>query len=214
VSDPKRIVEAGYDALAPRFGAWRAAIGGSPDEEWVGALLAELPAGGRILELGCGDGEPVGRLLAGRFDYTGVDLSREQLARAAASIPAGRFIHADYTTLDLEPGSLPAVVAIYTFNHVPRAELPPLLGRIHEWLAPGGVLLASFGRSGGEGVEHDWLGVPMFFGSYTDAETRELITDGGFRIERDEVVPIQEPEGEASFLWVLARAQGRAARSA
>jgi len=45
----------------------------------------------------------------------------------------------------------------------------------------------------------------MFFASYTGAETLELVRGAGFAIERNEVVAIMEPEGEARFLWVLAR---------
>jgi hypothetical protein len=73
------------------------------------------------------------------------------------------------------------------------------------WLQPGGYLLATFGVSGSEGVEDDWLGVPMFFASYTGAENRALARAVGLVIEQDEVVPIAEPEGEARFQWLLAR---------
>lgn len=107
--------------------------------------------------------------------------------------------------LELEPESFDAAVAIYVFGHVPRATLPALLERICVWLRPGGLLLATFGRSGWEGVEEDFLGVPMFFGSYPDEETRELLLAASFELERVEVVPIEEPEGPATFLWVLAR---------
>lgn len=210
--DPKKVVEDGYDRIADTFAAWRPEIDGSPDEEWVGQLSAALPNGARVLELGCGNGEPVGRMLAERFEYTGVDVSREQLRRAEAAVPSGRFVQGDYTKLELQ-GVFAAVVALYTFNHVPRRELPGLLDRILGSLAPGGYLLATFGRSGAEGVEPDWLGVPMFFASYTDDETRELLRDAGFDIVREDVVKILEPEGEASFLWVLATARGRAARA-
>jgi hypothetical protein len=52
----------------------------------------------------------------------------------------------------------------------------------------------------------------MFFGSYTDDDTLALLDRVGFEVERVGVVPIVEPEGDASFLWVLA-ARGRAART-
>ena len=92
------------------------------------------------------------------------------------------------------------------FGHLPRADLPGVLERIAVWLRPGGYLLATFGRSGSEGVQDDWLGVPMFFGSYTDDESLALLGAAGLEPLRVEAVPIVEPEeGEASFLWVLAR---------
>ena len=37
------------------------------------------------------------------------------------------------------------------------------------------------------------------------AETnRRLLADAGFELEHDELVTIHEPEGEATFHWVLA----------
>jgi SAM-dependent methyltransferase len=205
VRDPKEIVRAGYDAMAERYSSWRVEIEGSPAESWLDELDRRLEDGARVLDLGCGNGEPAGRMLAPRHRYTGVDLSAEQLARARALIPRGELLHGDFTKLDFSAQSFNAVVSVYVFNHVPRAELPPLLQRIEEWLTPAGFLLASFGCSGFEGVEDGWLGVPMFFASYTEDETLDLVRAAGLELERHEVVPIREPEGEARFLWILAR---------
>ena len=110
------------------------------------------------------------------------------------------------TEIDIPDGSFDAVVSLYVFNHLSRADLPLLLNRIAAWLRPGGHLLATFGRSGTEGVQDDWLGVPMYFGSYTDEDTLRLLDQAGLEIVREAAVPIVEPgEGEADFLWVLGK---------
>lgn len=191
--------------MAERYSSWRTRIEGSPAETWLTDLDRRLDDGAPVLDLGCGNGEPAGRILAPTHPYTGVDISVEQLARARQLVPHGELVHGDFTELDFGAESFQAVVSVYVFNHVPRAELPPLLSRIVEWLTPGGYLLATFGCSGSEGIEDDWLGVPMFFASYTEGETLELVRAAGFTLERHEVVPIVEPEGEARFLWILAR---------
>jgi hypothetical protein len=41
-----RTVQAGYDALAPRFGAWMEKIEGDPREGFVEELATRLPEGG------------------------------------------------------------------------------------------------------------------------------------------------------------------------
>ena len=41
-------------------------------------------------------------------------------------------------------------------------------------------------------------------GTPPDDETQELLLSAGFELERVEVVSIEEPEGPASFLWILA----------
>jgi cyclopropane fatty-acyl-phospholipid synthase-like methyltransferase len=211
VTRPKRIVEEGYDALAERYGAWRAAIERSPDDEWLGELFARLPKAADVLELGCGQGGTARRIVDAGHRYAGIDLSEEQLHYARRVVPEAEFRRADIAELTFEAETFDAIVSLYVFGHLPRAELPVILGRIAGWLRPGGHLLATFGRSGGEGVQDDWLGVPMFFGSYTDDDTLALLDRAGFVVERAEVVPIVEPEGDAAFLWVAAAARGRAA---
>jgi SAM-dependent methyltransferase len=199
------IVRAGYDAMADRFADWRSRIEGSPEIEWVEALISRLPASPDVLELGCGQAVEPTRLFAERGRLIGIDISPEQLRRARENCPAGDFREADMTSVDFDSDSFDAVFSLYAFNHIARTDLPPLLQRIGRWLKPGGYLLATFGRSGAEAIEEDWLGVPMFFASYTEAENRDLIEHAGLRIERDEIVSILEPEGEGRFQWVLAR---------
>jgi hypothetical protein len=45
----------------------------------------------------------------------------------------------------------------------------------------------------------------MYFSSFPPDENTRLLRGAGFRLLRDEVVTIHEPEGDASFQWVLAR---------
>jgi SAM-dependent methyltransferase len=192
--------------MADRFAEWRGDIAGSDEAEWVNDLLERLPADPAVLELGCGAGSYATMALGERGDLLGVDISAEQVRRARERNPGARFVEADFTDADFDQSSFDAVVSVYVLNHVPRADLPSLLARIGQWLKPGGYFLGSFGRSGEEGIEEDWLGVPMFFASYTERENTELVQAADLGIERDEVVAIDEPEhGEVRFQWILAR---------
>lgn len=209
MSDPRtRIVEHGYDAIGEKFAEWRDRIVGDPRRRWADELTSRLSDGARVLELGCGSGIPDTQLLAERFRVTGVDISSEQIARARASVPSAELIQADFTSLELEPSSFEAVAAFYSFNHVPRDLLATLFARIHTWLAPGGLFLAALGTGDTEEWTGDWLGTTMFFSSYPPETNRDLLRGAGFEIVLDELVTFLEPEpdGEATFQWVLARA--------
>src|SRR5205809_4517983 len=95
--------------------------------------------------------------------------------------------------------------AFYSISYVPRDEHARLFMKIARWLRPGGLFLASLGALGSEDWTGVWLGVEMFFSSH-DAETnRRLLRESGFELLLDEVVTMREPEGEATFLWVLAQ---------
>jgi ubiquinone/menaquinone biosynthesis C-methylase UbiE len=202
--DRKQTVEAGYDALADRFGEWMERVEGDPWDRFLDEMAGQLPTGARVLDLGSGNGEKIARL-AGRFELTGVDISQRQLSFARAAAPGASFVQADFTELDLPGETFDAITALYSIVHVPREEQPPLLGRIMRWLKPGGLFLASMSHVGGEDRIEEWLGVEMFFAGF-DAETnRRLVREAGFELLADELVWMREPEHDVAFLWVLAR---------
>ena len=203
--DPRmEVVGRGYDVIGERFVEWRDRIVGDPRREWEEDLVSRLQDGARVLELGCGGGAPDTQRLAVRFQVIGVDVSEEQVRRARAAVPQAEFIHADFTALELRPESFDAVVSFYAFNHVPRELLTPTFARIRRWLVPGGLLMTSLGTSDMEGWTGDFLGAPTFFSSYRPETNTRLVQDVGFEILRDELVTFLEPDGEATFQWVLA----------
>lgn len=205
MADPRtQLVARGYDAIGETFAEWRERILGDPRREWEDELTSRLAPGARVLDLGCGGGAPETMRLAERFRVTGIDISRNQVDRARAAVPEAEFLCADFTELELPAGSFDAAVAFYSFNHVPRELLAPLLVRIHGWLVPGGRLCAAFGQSDNAGWTGEWLGAPTFFSSFPPEINSQLVRDAGFAIERDEVVEFQEPEGPVRFQWVLA----------
>ena len=181
-------------------------VTGSPAVAYLEKLLAMLSVDAAVLELGCGNGEPAARMLAAGHPYTGVDISAEQLRRAQELVPSGSFVKADYTKLDFPRASVDAVVALYTFGHVPMDDLPGLLARIASWLRPGGHLLATAGsRAHPDGV-YDWLGVPMFFSGFDVDTNLRLLSKAGLELLEHEVVCQDEgDEGKPCFLWILAR---------
>ena len=200
-----QLVGAGYDAMVDTWEEWVAQIEDDPRVEWCNELAARIPKGGRVVELGCGGGTAETRRLAGEFRLTGVDLSSEQLHRARARVPEAEFLHADFTEVEFESGSVDAVAAFYSFNHVPRELVGELLARIHSWLRAGGLFLGVLGAGDTAGWTGEWLGTTMYFSSWTPETNRRLLEQAGFESLRDELVTIREPEGAATFHWVLAR---------
>jgi predicted TPR repeat methyltransferase len=205
--DPKEIVARGYDAIALRYAEWAGRVD-APTLEWLRDFDARLPDGANVLELGCGRGVPGTRELARRHRVTGVDISAVQIELARHHVPEASFVQGDAADLDVAPGSLDAVVALYFFGHVPAHEQRDLLHRIASWLRDGGLLLATFAAGEpGEDVDEDWLGAPMFFASLGGDSYPPLLREAGLDVVREDVVVQHEPgHGDVSFLWVLAQA--------
>ena len=198
--EPKDIVRRGYDALSYRY------RGDTEEPEhyatWLARLRERVPAGGAVLDLGCGCGVPLARdLAASGYEVTGVDLSAVQIERACQLVPAARFLHADATQVRFPPSSFDAVVSLYALIHLPLDEQPPLLDRIGRWLHPGGWFLATTGHRAWTGAEDGWLGgeVPMWW-SHADAATyRAWIEWAGLAVVDQEVVA--EGDGGHALFW-------------
>jgi SAM-dependent methyltransferase len=205
MSDPKSVVRAGYEALG---NAYRPTGDAAPTESrawFLEQALARIPAGGDVLELGCGPGWDAIALAEGRR-YTGVDLSRTMLALARERVPSGTFIEGDLTTVQLPGAAFDAVVSLYVFGHVPSTEHLRAYASIASWLRPGGAFFANFPLTPGDDLEDDWLGVPMFFGGIGREATERGLHDAGFELELHEVRENADPAGGTeSFLWVIAR---------
>jgi SAM-dependent methyltransferase len=81
VIDLYRRHAAQWDA-ARRSSAWN-------DRIWIDTFAKKLARGSRVLDLGCGGGEPVARLLVEHgMHVTGVDASPEMIPRAQARSPS------------------------------------------------------------------------------------------------------------------------------
>ena len=210
MTDPRTtIVKAAYDALGERYAEWAARVEGDPRRRFLSHLVTRLGPTARVLDLGCGSGIPSTAWLAQSFDVVGVDSSEVQLGRARQAIPSATFIEADISEVEFPDASFDAALALYSLTHVPRERHAELFARIARWLRPGGWFVASLGARGSEDWIGEWLGVEMFFSSWDAPTNRRLLADAGFRLEMDEVVEIEEPEGTATFLWTIAEKTSR-----
>jgi SAM-dependent methyltransferase len=127
----------------------------------VQRVLGHIPAGARVLEVGCGDGK-VGRALAraGVSAYLGLDASEAMLRRAQRYTvnesalapvfqpPAFVFQQADLTAADWQKAIAGRlfdwVLAFAVFHHLPGYELrAAVLGSLAHHLAPGGRIALS-----------------------------------------------------------------------
>ncbi|MBJ3786293.1 class I SAM-dependent methyltransferase [Devosia sediminis] len=112
-------------------------------------FLAALPAGGRVLELGCGNGMDAERMLALGFDVDATDGTPGLVVEAQKRI-GQRARVMRFEDLDAE-SDYDGVWASASLLHVPAAGLPQVLGSIRRALRPGGTFVASFKAGSGEG---------------------------------------------------------------
>jgi len=180
--DYRGLVLGTYDRIAADYNKGRLA----EQADALAPLIERLPAGARVLDLGCGAGVPITKALAGRFDVTGVDFSPAQLALARRQVPAARFVEADMTRCELAAESFDAVVSFFAIFHLPRDEHGPLFGRVRDCLKPGGYFLATLALADEAGyTEDDFHGATMYWSNFDLAAYRRLLGACGFEVLAD-----------------------------
>jgi SAM-dependent methyltransferase len=177
--DYKTLVRTGYDRCAERYNQARAI----EPPSGLDRLAERLQPGTRVLDLGCGGGTPITKFLAERFTVTGIDFSAEQIRRARLSVPRAEFIESDVTAVKFPAESFGAVVAFFVLFHLPRDDQRELLQRVHNWLVPGGLLLATLSVFNEMPyTEPDFFGVEMYWTNFAQEEYHDLLRSFGFNI--------------------------------
>ncbi len=172
------------------------AIGNRYDEAFphkegqVGAaawLIGSLPAGSRVLDLGCGTGLPTARQLADAgLDVVGVDLSDRMVTLARGHVPTGAFHQADIADLrpggPLDLGRFDGVAAFFSLLMLPRAEIPLALRTVRHLLRPGGLLALSMVEADVDDFSIPFIGTSIRVSGYLRDDLREVVETAGFEI--------------------------------
>jgi SAM-dependent methyltransferase len=165
---------------------------------YVDLALEGLEPGARVLDLGCGTGQPVAEYLVEKgFRVTGVDQSEKMLEIAKQEVPEAEFIHSDMINVQLASG-FGAAIAWDSIFHVERKYHSGLFQKIANALEPGGRLLLSVGGSDAasngeefaatydaeaEGFTSEMYGHTFFYSGYDPQVARGLLEAAGFEIE-------------------------------
>ena len=210
-SNERAIVATGYDALVRTFAEWSSSVVDPARDELFPAFVGRLPAGARVLDVGCGSASSWTGELGQRFALTGIDISPGQIEAARRNVPTGTFAVADVTAIDFHAGAFDAVSALYSIGHLPAAEHESVFERLGRWLRPGGLLLASLPADEDPGSTVPWVdGVDMFFASLGVDRYEQILRDQGWNVIHARTAVAIEPDSDARFWWVLATAPAAA----
>ena len=170
--DPKQIVKQGYDTLADAYRTFYSSSHQKIYPVLLQLFTEKIPKGGKVLELGCGDGIPVAQLLSKEYDYLGIDMSPVQVALAQQHVSAAKFMEADMTQLSFPHESIEGIIALYSIIHVSVEEQYALFSAVYDWLKPRGTLMCIVGHQAWVGTDPHWI-LPNneMYWSHTDEQT-------------------------------------------
>ncbi|MER6912775.1 class I SAM-dependent methyltransferase [Streptomyces sp. NPDC000594] len=175
-------------------------------------LLAGLPPGSRILDVGSGTGRPAAARLSGAgHTVLGVDASPVMVDLATRQVPGATFRHVDIRELPLEEGEFDAVCVYFSLLQMDRTEQAALLRRLALALRPGGYLAVATIPLDVEGLEVDFMGQPVRLTSFGAEEFTALIEESGLTVEwrqSDVFVPDHPEATPEPQLFLHARRPG------
>ncbi len=121
---------------------WRSTSLGQITESLEQKRLLQLAGdvvGKRVLEIGCGDGELLRRLVSDGADVTGIDVDQNMLTVAIAKAPNARILRANACSLPFEADTFDLVFANTVLCLVPDRNIA--LTEAYRVLRPGGQLI-------------------------------------------------------------------------
>ena len=153
------------------------------ERTWLERFLALLPAGGSILDLGCGVAEPIGRYFVERgYDVTGADSSPAMLALCRLKLPQCAFIETDMRALSLAR-RFDGIIAWNSFFHLNHDDQRKMFPIFRAHAGPEAALMFTSGPAHGE-VVGVFEGEPLYHASLGAGEYRILLDQNGFEVVR------------------------------
>lgn len=183
-----------YDLIADWYASQRTGPMGVPE---VSALATTLPAGALVLDVGCGTGLPLTRVLLEHGCHVlGVDSSRELLARFQANFPRVPVICAPIQSCELQAQTFDAAIAWGVLFHLRHEEQEQAIAHIAGALKPGAAFLFTSGDAHGSIDGAPMNGVPFRYHSYSVDGYRDLLLANGLTLETTHT----DPGGNVYFL--------------
>jgi len=171
---------------------------GLMERRYLDDLASRLSPGARILDLGCGTGEPLARYLtAGGFNVTGVDAAPAMIAICRQRFPESTWIEADMRTLALGR-RFDAIIAWDSFFHLDHDEQRAMFPIFQRHIAPEGLLLFTSGPGAGEAIGKLY-GEDLVHASQDPDEYRYLLAGSGFGVLRHVV---EDPNCGGHTVWL------------
>lgn len=168
-----------YDRQAETFDAERGRA--FFEARWLTRFGDGLPRGGRVLDLGCGAGQPIsGWLINEGFRLTGLDFSVRMLDIARERWPDGDWREGDMRHLELHD-KFDGIIAWNSFFHLTPEEQRTALPRFADHLTNGGRLLVTVGPRAGE-VTGTVGGETVYHASLSPAEYATALEACGLRM--------------------------------
>jgi SAM-dependent methyltransferase len=172
-------VSSGYEEIAEWFDANRNK--NLMEREYLSIILERTKAGGSVLDLGCGSGEPLAKYFIDHgFRITGVDIAPKMIAICKERFPAQEWMVGDIRYFHLNR-KFDVLLAFDSFFHIQPDAQRRMFPLFRDHAAEGALLMFSSGPKEGE-VYGTMAGIDFYHASLDTEEYRTLLNSHGFEV--------------------------------
>jgi SAM-dependent methyltransferase len=168
------------------------------ERSYLDEMLDHLGERPRILDLGCGSGEPIARFFIEKGgELTGVDAAPAMITLCRQRFPKAHWLVADMRALDLE-SRFDGILAWDSFFHLGPDDQRRMFEIFAAHIAPRGLLLFTTGPQAGEATG-DFYGNTLFHASLDRQEYDSLLDGAGFTVLRHRS---EDPDCGLHTVWL------------
>lgn len=172
------------------------------EQKWLDKFTQQLRPGGSILDIGCGNGQPIADyFIRSGFQLTGVDGAAAMISRARAHFPEQRWLHHDMRQLAMEE-TFDGLIAWDSFFHLTQEDQRAMFAIFAAHSHAGSALMFTSGTSNGTAMG-TFGGEPLYHASLAPEEYREILAQHQFSVID---VQFEDPECGHHSIWLFKKA--------
>lgn len=168
------------------------------EAQYLNLIEKAIPAGGSVLDFGCGTGEPIAQFfIAKGFKVTGVDGRKKMIELCKSRFPNEQWIVSDMREINLNQ-QFDVALAWHSFFHLDQDNQRKMFKIFTTHTKSGGILAFTSGEEEGE-VWSDNGGQMLYHASLSTKEYKKLLSENSFEVLLHKV---RDPECGEATAWV------------
>lgn len=149
------------------------------EKNWLDLFLNQIKPHGTILDLGCGDGQPIAEYCVEKgFPIVGIDSAKPFIKAANKQFPEQVWMQEDMRSFPITQ-KFDAIIAWDSLFHLTRNDQKMMFTRFEQLSTPDAALMFTSGHSNGEAIG-DFNGHELYHASLAEEEYRALLIEHGF----------------------------------
>lgn len=168
------------------------------EKPYLDLAISYLKPDAKILDLGCGMGEPIGKYFIDQgFDLIGIDGSDELINLARIRFPKAKFMVQDMREVNLNE-KFDLVIAWHSCIHLSKDDQRSMFKIFEKHINPNGILMFTTGPRDGE-VWSDNGGEMLYHASLDLEEYKKLLDEHNFEIIK---YAVEDEKCGGATVWV------------